>query len=76
MRLAGLTPETMDDDQRDLYSSINTGERAKVSLTDDKGALVGPYNTWLYSPYVGERIQQLGGALRFHNALPLTAGDI
>ncbi|MEE8398177.1 MAG: carboxymuconolactone decarboxylase family protein [Desulfobacterales bacterium] len=70
MRLASLVPEMMDDEQRDLYNSINTGERAKVSLTDDRGALVGPYNTWLYSPYVGERIQQLGAALRFHNALP------
>lgn len=71
MRLAGLTPEMMDDDQRDLYNSINTGERAKgASLTDEAGALVGPYNTWLYSPYVGERIQQLGASLRFHNSLP------
>jgi len=71
MRIASLTPDMMDDEQRTLYHNINSGDRTKgATLTDSRGALVGPYNTWLYSPYVGDRIQQLGDALRFHNSLP------
>ncbi len=71
MRLPPLTPEMMNDEQRALYQTLNSGDRAKnASLTDARGALVGPYNSWLYSPYVGDRIQQLGDALRFHSSLP------
>jgi len=68
-RLAGLTPNELDDDQHGVYESIAGGDRAKdgsFPLTDATGALVGPFNPLLYSPRVGDAIQQVGAAIRFH----------
>lgn len=71
MRIDYLTPDNMNDDQRHLYDSINSGERGKsATLTNDDGAFVGPFNAWLYSPGIGDRVQLLGEAMRFHNSLP------
>jgi 4-carboxymuconolactone decarboxylase len=71
MRIDYLTLENMDEEQRRLFESINSGERGKrATLTNDDGAFVGPFNAWLYSPAIGDRIQLLGEALRFHNSLP------
>jgi 4-carboxymuconolactone decarboxylase len=71
MRIDYLTPENMNVDQRRVYDNINSGERGKrATLTTDEGALVGPFNAWLYSPDIGDRVQLLGEALRFHNSLP------
>ena len=71
-RLPGLTPGDLNAEQRALYDSIAGGDRAKDAsfpLTDEHGALVGPFNVLLYSPRVGDVIQQLGAALRFHTEL-------
>jgi 4-carboxymuconolactone decarboxylase len=35
-----------------------------MALTDEQGALVGPFNAYLYSPRVGDLIQALGATLR------------
>jgi AhpD family alkylhydroperoxidase len=35
-----------------------------MTLTDEQGALVGPFNAYLYSPRVGDLVQALGAALR------------
>ena len=71
-RLHSLPPGDLDPEQRALYDSIAGGDRAKDAsfpLTDENGALVGPFNVMLYSPGVGDVIQQLGTALRFHTEL-------
>ncbi|WP_419846624.1 carboxymuconolactone decarboxylase family protein [Candidatus Poriferisocius sp.] len=71
-RLPGLPPDNLNPEQRALYDSIAGGDRAKDAsfpLTDQTGALVGPFNVLLYSPGVGDVIQQLGAALRFHTEL-------
>lgn len=71
-RLPGLPPDNLNPEQRALYDSIAGGDRAKDAsfpLTDESGALVGPFNVLLYSPGVGDVIQQLGAALRFHTEL-------
>jgi 4-carboxymuconolactone decarboxylase len=71
-RLPGLRPNELDDDQRRLYDAIAGGDRAKDAsfpLTDDDGALIGPFNPLLYSPTVGDAVQRLGGALRFNCGL-------
>jgi len=71
MRIDYLTPEIMEEDQRRLYETINSGERTKnATLTNDDGAFVGPFNAWLYSPEIGDPIQALGEAIRFHSSLP------
>ncbi len=71
-RLPGLPPGDLNAEQRALYDSIAGGDRAKDAsfpLTDENGALVGPFNVLLYSPRVGDAVQQLGAALRFHGNL-------
>ena len=71
-RLPSLSRGDLNPEQQALYDSIAGGDRAKDAsfpLTDESGALVGPFNVLLYSPRVGDVIQQLGAALRFHTEL-------
>lgn len=68
-----LRPEHLDDAQRALYRSITEGPRSKgpqaFSLTDDDGALVGPFGGFLLSPPLGEALQQVGAAVRYGSGL-------
>lgn len=67
-RLEGLRPTELSDDQRQLYESIAGGDRARDAsfrLTEADGSLVGPFNTLLLSPVVGDALQSVGAAIRF-----------
>ena len=80
-RLPKLTHDDLDDDQRMLWRNLTTGPRANPDrpdggLTDDDGALVGPFNALLYSPKIGDLAQELGGALRFGTGLPRDLQEI
>ena len=69
-RLRGLMPEELTEAQRAVYDSIAGGDRARDAsfrLTEDDGSLVGPFNALLYNPGVGDALQRLGSALRFHS---------
>jgi 4-carboxymuconolactone decarboxylase len=71
-RLPGLVPAELDAYQGRVYESIAGGDRAKDAsfpLTHADGALVGPFNPLLFSPNVGDAVQQLGAAIRFHCGL-------
>ena len=64
-RLAVLTPDVLNDEQRALYESIaGSSRRSFMAMTDDDGGLVGPFNAYLYSPVIGELLQRLGAAIR------------
>jgi 4-carboxymuconolactone decarboxylase len=79
-RIEGLTPNRLSSDQRVLYDAIQAGRRGQAGtgaarqagggLLDERGALVGPFNAWLLSPSIGDRIQRLGEAIRFESSLP------
>lgn len=73
-RLPLLTPSDLSADQTSLYDSIVGGPRGGSGggrgLTTPEGALVGPFNAWLFSPAIGSRISQLGEAVRFSSSLP------
>jgi 4-carboxymuconolactone decarboxylase len=60
MRLPKLTPETMTPRQRGLHDKI-AGKRGKVGA---------PYQVWLYSPELCERVEALGAYLRWESAMP------
>src|SRR5262249_50382504 len=60
MRLPKLTPETMTPRQRELHDKI-AGKRGKVGA---------PYQVWLYSPELCERVESLGAYLRWDSAMP------
>ena len=67
-RLEGLRPEDLTGEQRELYESIAGGDRARDAsfrLTEADGSLVGPFNTLLLSPVVGNAVQSVGAAIRF-----------
>ena len=67
-RLRGLRPEDLNEAQRDLYDSVAGGDRARDAsfrLTEADGSLVGPFNTLLLSPVVGDAVQSVGTAIRF-----------
>ncbi|HWO67555.1 MAG TPA: carboxymuconolactone decarboxylase family protein [Umezawaea sp.] len=72
-RLPRLTPADLDPAQRELYDAITGGPRAtgprRVRITDDAGALNGPFNAMLYAPPVGQGLQGLGAAIRYETTL-------
>jgi 4-carboxymuconolactone decarboxylase len=79
-RLAGLTPGSLDEDQRRLYGDITGGPRGQgprpFELTDGSGALVGPFNAMLLQPAVGSALQGLGSAIRYRGGLPDRAREL
>lgn len=75
-RLPNLTPDNLDDEQKRLYDAVAGSARAKgrtFPLTDEKGALAGPFNALLHAPGAGDAVQRLGAELRFASSLP---GDV
>lgn len=74
-RLPYLTPDQLDDRQREVYDALITGPRANPQrpgggMAREDGALIGPFNAMLHAPDVGDVVQQLGAALRFQTSLP------
>ena len=74
-RLAPVTFEQLNDDQRALWDNITTGPRANPDrphggLAGEDGALIGPFNALFQSPQIGDAVQQLGAALRYETSLP------
>jgi 4-carboxymuconolactone decarboxylase len=75
-----MTVTELDDEQRELYRAIAEGPRAQgprqFSLTDDNGALEGPFNAMLLSPPLGNALQALGAAVRYGGLLSDRAREI
>ena len=73
-RLPTLLPENLDPEQSRVYGNIAGDKRRQQTrrfrMVNDDGTLSGPFNALLYSPEVGDAVQQLGGALRFGSSLP------
>ena len=74
-RLAPVTFDDLNDEQRVLWDNITTGPRANPDrphggLAGEDGALIGPFNALFQSPQVGDAVQQLGAALRYGTSLP------
>lgn len=75
-RLALLAPDALNEAQRKIFDAITKGPRtqhasrtAGLALNSPSG-LPGPFNALLYSPQIGNLVQELGAALRFSNSLP------
>ena len=60
-RFPTLTPEQMSPEQKALAQAITSGPR---------GGMRGPFNAWLRSPAMGDRMQKLGEQVRYHTSLP------
>ncbi len=62
MRFATLTPETMDERQRDIAARI-AGRRGGTGRR-------GPFNLWLRAPELCDRLQRVGQYVRYEATLP------
>ena len=56
-----LTPETMNDAQREVHQEIVSGPH---------GHIAGPYNAWLQCPELARRARGLSEFIRFNSSLP------
>ncbi|MBK1662232.1 carboxymuconolactone decarboxylase family protein [Paracraurococcus ruber] len=56
-----MTPE-----QRRVAEAIMSGPRGRLS---------GPFNAWLRSPEVGDRLQRVGEELRFRSSIPAALNE-
>ena len=72
-RTAPLDPVGLDGERAALHARIATGPRkaqARVPLVDERDRLLGPFGVMLFSPRIGDAVQQVGAALRFDDDLP------
>ncbi|MFZ4409034.1 MAG: carboxymuconolactone decarboxylase family protein, partial [Paracraurococcus sp.] len=67
-RFPRIPPEQRTAEQAALAAAIQGGARASVPGRDN--SIGGPFNVWMRSPAVGDRLQQLGVQLRFHTSIP------
>ena len=79
-RLAKLSPDTLDTEQRAVYDAIAGGRRAQgpqlFRLVDDDGGLEGPFNAFLLQPRLGGVLQAVGSAVRYETSLSDRAREI
>ena len=66
MRLPTLTDDDLDPRQKEVASRI-AGRR---------GAVRGPFQVWLNSPELCDRVETLGAFLRFDSSLPLRLREL
>lgn len=72
-RFPRIPPEQMTPEQRALATAIQTSPRASVPGRDN--SIGGPFNVWLRSPEMGDRLQQLGAQVRFHSSIPAALNE-
>lgn len=65
-RLRNLTLDEMSETQKALYERI----AAK------RGAVRGPFNAWLYSPELCDRVEALGKFVRYEASFPMIVREI
>lgn len=66
-RFPPLSPEQMTPEQQRVAREIVAGPR---------GALVGPFNTWLRSPELADRLQKVGEYVRFQSSIPHALNEL
>jgi 4-carboxymuconolactone decarboxylase len=69
-----LTPEQMTPEQTKLIQALLAGPRGGGDASPeaiDRLMKGGPFNAWLRSPDLGDRLQKVGEYIRFRTSLPL-----
>ena len=66
-RLPDLRPDQMSPEQKAIYDAIASGPRKNSS---------GPFQAWLRSPVLADRLQKVGEYVRFQTSLPKPLNEL
>lgn len=66
-RFPELKPEAMSPEQRAIWDAIASGPRKATG---------GPFNAWLRSPALADRLQKVGEYVRFQSSLPKRLNEL
>ncbi|MFI7024238.1 carboxymuconolactone decarboxylase family protein [Micromonospora sp. NPDC049900] len=77
-RIPRPRPDEMDPAQRALHRELTAGDRASspVPVAAPDGRLLGPFNAMLLNPVLGDAVQRLGAAIRYHGRLSDRAREV
>ena len=73
-----LTPDQMTPEQSKLIQALLAGPRGGGDTSPESINRVlrgGPFNAWLRSPELGDRLQKVGEYIRFNTSLPLRLNE-
>ena len=73
-----LTPEQMTPEQAKLIQALLAGPRGGGDAGPENVNRIlkgGPFNAWLRSPDLGDRLQKVGEYIRFKTSLPLRLNE-
>jgi 4-carboxymuconolactone decarboxylase len=73
-----LTPEQMTPEQTKLVKALLAGPRGGGDMSPEAVAAMlkrGPFNAWMRSPALGERLQAVGEHIRYNTSLPLRLNE-
>jgi 4-carboxymuconolactone decarboxylase len=73
-----LQSERMDAEQKKLLDALLAGPRGggdATSATVNELMRGGPFNAWMRSPELGDRLQKVGEYIRFNTSLPLRLNE-
>jgi 4-carboxymuconolactone decarboxylase len=73
-----LTPEQMTPEQTKLVQALLAGPRGGGDTSPEKVSGIlkgGPFNAWLRSPDLGDRLQKVGEYIRFNTSVPLRLNE-
>jgi 4-carboxymuconolactone decarboxylase len=77
-RFPVLQPDQMNADQKKLLEALLAGPRGGASSSPQavqKMLLGGPFNAWMRSPDLGNRLQNVGEYIRYRTSLPLRLNE-
>jgi 4-carboxymuconolactone decarboxylase len=77
-RFAVLTPDQMTPEQAKLLQALLAGPRGGGDASPAAVSAMlkrGPFNAWMRSPELGERLQKVGEYIRFNTSLPLRLNE-
>jgi len=75
-RLRNLTRAELSDEQAELWDGLVDSRGGGVSLFDEQGGLVGPFNAFVHQPEIGRRLSSLGGLLRFRISIDRRLSEV
>jgi 4-carboxymuconolactone decarboxylase len=76
-RLPILKPDQLTTDQKKLVEALMAGPRGGDTGPEAVNRMLarGPFNAWLRSPDLGDRLQKIGEYIRYNTSLPLRLNE-